>query len=375
MNVEILQSQLNQAIKTALRFVANKPSLPILGNIYIEALETGLVLKSSNMETAFEIKIPAKVESGGVLAIPAKLLSEYLQVLPNTKLSLSAQNYTLEIKQDNNSAQINGVDPNDFPTVTPVEYEHELVLSLEKLELLVDKVAFAASTEEARPVLSAILIDVVDDTLKVVATDGFRLSMLYDLTIETPAENDFQVLIPAKVLSEVSKIARDLNLKQLKLQLSPENKTVKFVLEDIVLISRLIDGTFPDYQKIIPKSESFTVTLPKNELGEAVKAASLFARQSGQIVRFLLSADSLTISSQATQVGQQTATIAITGSSENEVLIGFNSRYLHEIIQHTEADSVKMGGNGPLQPVVFHQTDLKFIHVIMPVRLQSQDSD
>lgn len=370
MRVEILQESISQAVNIVSRFVPSRPSLPILTHIKIEAKEEGLVLIATNMDTAIEYSLPAKITKPGNVLVPARILNEYLNQLPSGKMELSLNESGLVLKQADNQAQIQGSPPEDFPD-TPVlaDSAKEVTLKVENLDQIVRYVNFSASNDEARPVLAAVLFETINDSFQAVATDGYRLS-LKTIKTKTQVKFDQSVLIPAKILSEVNRLAKDNQVDTIKLHYDADTYIAVFKLGETTVTSRLIEGNYPPYERIIPKQSQYLVKTDTRELLDAVKAAQIFAKESGYIVKLEFVSKGINVSARASQVGQQQTSVASDLEIDEPLTIAFNAKYLVDCFSKVDTSQVTLGFTEPLKPVIIEPENKSFSHIIMPVRVQ-----
>lgn len=368
LNVEILQENLSKSVSVAQRFVQSRSNLPVLQNILISANSNVLKLTATNIDTVVEVKVPAKINKEGSLAIPAKLFNDYLQVLSPGKIMLDQVDKGLFVSREDNNANFSGIDPEEYPVPPVFEETEKFKLTTKQLNQINSFVTFASSNEEARPVLSAILFLFKDKQIEVVATDGYRLSRLVLENNQEKIKTE-NLLIPVKVFLEVVKLTKDYNQEKVVVGYSEKQKSIVFNLDTVTVQSKLIEGNFPPYEKILPEKVENTIIINRHELQDAVKAAALFAQQSGNIIRWSIKEGSLSISANASNVGkQESAVSAETGNISEDLNIAFNSRYLQDVLNHLDSEEIEIGVNQPLMPVVFKQKGLPFEHVIMPVR-------
>ncbi len=373
MKLSLLQENLHLALSSVSRFVSLKAQLPILSHILISTDNGRLKLSATNLELGINYWIGAKIEKEGSLAIPAKEISEFVSYLPSGKvdLDLNPQNI-LEVVSPKAKSTFATSSVSDFPTLPAINPNSSINIDLKVLSQTINQVAFAAATDDSRPVLTAVLCRFTQDNLTLVATDGFRLSlknikMVNPLTLPDGQEN-LVFLIPSHTLQEVAKLAKSTSI--VKLGLSSDSHQLIFVLEDLELVSRLIEGDYPDYQRIIPETYSTKIFIDKSELAQAVKIASVFARESANVVKFNVKSSSLEVSANATQVGQNIATVDARVEG-NPLEIAFNYKFVSDFLSICQGNEVVIELNESLSPGFFHdQLDPHFTHIIMPVRIQ-----
>lgn len=373
MKLSLLQENLNTALSSVSRFVSLKSQLPILGNILLSTDNGRLKLSATNLEMGINYWVGAKIDQEGSLTLPAKEVTEFVSYLPSGKIDIELNDQSLlEIISPKAQSTFTTAPVTDFPTLPLINQKTAIEIDLKILADTISQVAFAAATDDSRPVLTAVLCRFTPNSFSLVATDGFRLS-LKEIKMVNPLEfpegQDSQTfLIPSRSLQEVAKLAK--NTKTLKMGLSVDSHQLIFVLEDLEIVSRLIEGDFPDYQRIVPESYATKIFVDKNEFSQAVKIASVFARESANVVKLAIKKNSLEVSANATQIGQNKATVD--ARIEGEPLeIAFNYKFISDFLTVCQGNEVVIELNESLTPGLFHdQLDPHFTHIIMPVRIQ-----
>jgi DNA polymerase III subunit beta len=371
MTLSLLQENLNNALVNVSRFVSSKNQLPILNNILLSTDNGRLKLSATNLELSINYWIGAKIEEEGNITVPSKEITEFVSYLTPGKIDLSLKGDNLlnlsSSKTESTFTTNPSTDYPDFPSLNPNTC---FELDLEVLTQTVSQIAFSAAFDDTRPVLTAILCHFTSDSLKLVATDGFRLSFK-EIKLTNPINlktKEITFLIPARSLLEITKLAKT-NTK-IKIGLTTDKHQVVFVLDDIELVSRLIEGEYPIYQRIVPESFSTKIFLNKEELNQAVKIASVFAKESANVVRFSIKSNSIELTANAPQIGQNKATVD--AKVEGELLeIAFNYKFLIDFLNVCKSQEIIIELNESLTPALFKdQSDPDFSHIIMPVRLQ-----
>lgn len=373
MNLSLLTENLNTALTHVSRFVSTKAQLPILNHILFSTDNGRLKLSATSLEMGINYWTGAKIETDGTFCVPAKDISEFISYLPTGKIvfSLNEQNL-LTIKSVKASSTFSTLSSTDFPLIPSLDPLTVFELDLPLLLDSVATVAFASATDDSRPVLTSVLCKFTSENLTLVATDGFRLS-LKTIKFQEPivfpdGQESLTLLIPAKSLSEVLKIAKV--APKIKIGLTPDRHQVVFVLEDLEIVSRLIDGEYPNFERIIPEASPTKIYVNKDELSQAIKLASVFARQSANVVRFSLKSNSLELSANAPQIGQNQ--VSVDAKIEGEPLeIAFNYKFISDFLAIVKGNEVVIELNQPLTPGAFRDPqNPDLLHIIMPVRLQ-----
>lgn len=368
MDLEVLQENLNKALFITSRFVSSRAQLPVLANILLKADKTKLVVSATNLETSASISLGAKIVKDGELTVPAKNLFEIVSNLTSGAIHLTSEKESLKISGSGFTGRISGMNASDFPKV-PQLIRKEESIDLSKTEFLnaLPQVSFAASIDEGRPVLTGIYFILSKKSLSLVATDGFRLSKKVVSLEKTGKE--IKTIIPKNVLLEVSRIGEE--NESVFLDVKEKERQVVFGLDNLILSSRVLEGEFPDFEKIIPKSSSVKVRVDKEELLRAVKLSSVFARDSANIVKIKIMKDSIKLSAESSQVGNQETLIDAKVEGE-PIEISFNYKFLEDFLRAVVGEEVVMEFNNASSPGVFTDPkDPNFLHLIMPVKVQT----
>ena len=373
MKLQILQENLEKAVTTTSRFASTRAQLPILGNILLTTKKSKVYFSSTNLEISASVKVGAKIEEEGEVSIPAKVVSELVANLPHETITLSAEKEQLKVSTSGFSSTILGMNSSDFPKIpNSIDKEKAMSFSQEGLVKALAQVLFATSTDETRPVLTGVLFQFKKNTLSLVATDGFRLSRK-NLTIKTEEKIPEDVVIPKTVLGELSRTISD--DENVLLGVQDKEKQVIFGVGDTILSSRLLEGEYPDFEKIIPKELPIKVLVDKEELMRAVKLASIFARESANIVKIKVLKDSVKVSAESGSAGSQEtevdAKVEGSGVGQKDFEIAFNYKFVEDFIHSVVGEEIKMEFSGVSTAAVFtDSTDESYLHLIMPVKIQ-----
>ena len=373
MDLEVLQENLNKALSITSRFVSTRAQLPVLSNILLSASKTKLSLSATNLETSASVSLGAKLKEDGELTIPAKNFFEIISNLSSGMIHLVSEKESLKITGSGFSGRVLGMNSSDFPKV-PQTIKKEDLVDLSKTEFLraLPQVFFAASSDEGRPILTGVYFILSKKNLLLVATDGFRLSRK---KIDIDGLNkEVKIVIPKNVLLEVSRTGE--KSESVQLEIKEKEKQVVFGLDNLILSSRILEGEFPDFEKIIPKSSSVKIRTDKEELLRAVKLASVFARDSANIVKIKVMKDSIKLTAESAQVGNQETVIDAKINTEGPELvegeISFNYKFIEDFLRSVNGEEILMEFNNAASPGVFTDPkDPNFLHLIMPVKIQS----
>ena len=380
MKLDVLQENLTKALGTISHVISPRPQIPILSHVLMTATDNKFTLTASNTETTIIVPIGAKIETEGAFTLPAKTFQDLIASLPAEKIFIETTESQLKIKSSNFTGKINGTSAAEYPALTP-GFSGSAFWEIDPTVLAsaVNKSLFSTATDESRALLTGVLFKVQKNGLTLAATDGFRLSKIDLPEIQFPRGPLESVVLPSKSLSEVSKLLSEkIEEKQEKNKIKIcflENNQVLFIIGDIKIYSRLISGTFPDFEKIIPSESNLQIVTRSEELAKAVKLASIFARESANIVKLKLEVNKLKISANAAEVGENESEIDIEVKKGigTELQIAFNYRYILDFLNSLGKDTkITIDFNTSLTPGVFRSaSDKNFLHLIMPVRVQT----
>ncbi len=376
MKLSCLQENLDRGLNVVGRAVAVRTTLPVTNNVLLATDQSRLKLAATNLEMAVSCWIGAKVEEEGAITVPARLLSEFISSLPSEKvdISLSPQTKTLGLKCARFEARISGVDAKDFPPIPKVEGGIATKVEVEELRQGIAQVVFAAATEESRPVLTGVDAVFEGDLLTLAAADGFRLAV-YKLPLAQPVSQKTEVIIPARTLGELNRLMAEQE-EAVEITVNPDKGQALFRLKNVELVSQLIQGTFPNYAQLIPKSYNTKAVIAVSDFLRATKTASIFARDGSGIVRLVvapggeMTPGKVTVSARSEEIGDDVGEIDATVEGE-EAKIAFNGKYLTDVLSVLREAQVALETTNPSSPGVVRPvgTD-NYIHVVMPMFVQ-----
>lgn len=369
MKLQVLQENLSNALSISSRFTSSKVQLPILANVLLKAGKNKLEISATNLETSISLKIGAKVEEAGDITIPARTINDLIGNLLPGQVSLEAKKEQLKISSASFQSQLSGVNSSDFPKLPEKSAKDVIDFPQGKLSAALSQVLFAVSPDETRPVLTGMLLILGKESVSLVATDGFRLSHKKLSLKNKHSGEEARLIIPKNTLSELTRLFKG---DTVGFYFNKSDNQVIFSLSDILLTSRIIEGEFPDFERIIPKDTKISVNVDKDELLRAVKLASVFARDAANVVKMDITKTSLKILAESSQSGsQETQVDAKIDGVEKELKIAFNYRFLEEFLNSVEGDDITIKLTDANSPTIFlDPKDKAYIHIIMPVRLQ-----
>ena len=373
MNVSCLQETLSKGLGIVGRAVATRTTLPITQNVLIATDHGRLKLTATNLEMAISTWIGSTVEDEGDITIPARLLSEFVGSLQNEKVDMVTTNQpqAMTLTCARYEARIMGTDAGEFPPIPTVEDGVTAKINAAVLKKAINLVVFAAATEESRPVLTGVKLELEDDQFTLAAADGFRLAVHKDKLEEPIAENT-EAIIPARTLNELNRLLSD-QTDTVELVLSPTRGQALFRLNNVEVVSQLIQGAFPNYAQLIPQSFTTRAGLRVDECLRAARTAAIFARDSSGIVRLHIQdgpPGSLQVLARAEEVGENSAEMDAEVEG-GEAKIAFNAKYLMDVLGVIDTDNVALEVTTPSSPGVLRPSNMEnYIHVIMPMFVQ-----
>jgi DNA polymerase-3 subunit beta len=377
MKISCLQENLAKGLSIVGRAVASRSTLPVLSNVMLATDNGQLKLSATNLEIGINCWVGAKIEEEGSITVPARLLGEFVNSLPPERidLNLNQDTQTLNLKCARFESNIKGIDAQEFPLVpTASDGEAAIRLDPEALRTMIDQVVFAAATDESRPILTGVLIEFNEDSLTMAAADGFRLSVK-----ATSLNQDFgeitEVIVPARALMELSRVSVDQE-QPVEVVITPARKQILFHLQNIDLVSQLIEGKFPDYNQIIPKGYATRSILETASFLKAARVSHLFARDAANIIKLEIvpSGDELmngriTLVATSAELGDNVADLD--ASIEGDPLeIAFNAKYLIDVLSVIDSPQVVLETAAASSPGVVRPIgEDQFTHVIMPMHI------
>jgi DNA polymerase-3 subunit beta len=374
MKVSVSQQQLAHGLSVVSRAVSPRSTLPVLSNILVATDEGRLRLSATNLELGISCWIGAQISEEGAVTVPSRTFSDLINALPNENvlLDLNEKTQTLNLRCASSNTDIKGIDAQEFPPMPVPDLSAGTELNVADFKEMIQQVVFAASTDEARPVLQGVNLTVSDHEISMAATDGFRISVR-KAKLSTPSDKPMTAIIPARALSELARIASDTEEK-VTMVVPPGRGQVLFHFDDVELVSQLIEGNFPDYKAIIPRSSKTATIMATAAFQKACKQAEIIAREGNYVVRLNIQdgeegPGSVEVSAQSEETGNSEVMVDanITGGG---LVIAFNVRYLREVLDVVKTPSVALETNANNTPGVIRPVGNEdFIHVIMPMHL------
>ena len=365
-----LQQDLLKAIQSVSRSIGIKNTLPVLANILIQTEPGKLKLSATNLEIGVIKKLNSKIEEDGELTVPAKTLLEIISSLPQEEIVFESSQETLKITTKSFSGTVNGITASEFPSI-PLSQEKGITISSDILLKSIPQINFAAAVDEGRPTLTGILTNISGSTLEFVATDGFRLAHK-KITLDKPQELAFKSLIPRRTFEEVVRLISE-DLKEegdtIEISTSENQNQIIFKIGTTEVSSRLIEGKFPLWENIVPSKFENKTLVDRQELVKSLKLATVFAKSEANIIKIETQDNKLKISSQAKELGAQESEIEAQ-TEGTPINIAFNSKFLIEALNGSNASQVSIEFSGNLSPALIKPIGIEGLeYVVMPIRL------
>lgn len=368
MKLSCFQKDLSFALNVVSLAVSPSTTLPVLNNILLKTVGGKLYFSATNLEIAINYSINADVRNEGAITIPAKLITNYISLLEDSEVEIKLEdNTTLFLKTKSSQTKIKGISPDEFPLIPKIEKETTIEISANILADAIDSTVFSAAAAGTRPVLAGVYMKAEKNTLKMVATDSFRLAEK-KVKLNKKTEKAIECIVPVRTLLELGRILSNKE-EEATVEISISKNQILFSLNGIELISRLIEGRFPDYEKIIPRATRTKLEAPVDHLSVATKRVTLFAKENNNSIKLAATNDGkLQISTDETSVGEEKAEVDIKIEGENNK-IALNSQYLLDVLGHIK-ENVFIEMDEKLTPVIVRPAKKEdYLYIIMPLKV------
>ena len=376
MKVIVLQENLARGLSIVSRAVSSRSTLPVLSNILIASDEGRLRLSATNLELGITCWIPARIDQEGSTTVPSRTLSDLVNTLPadQVQLTLDAQTQSLHVQGGTSNNDIKCIDAQEFPPLPVPDMDGAVQVNVADFKEMIQQVTFAASTDEARPVLMGVLVTVEKDQITMAAADGFRLAVR-KATLSNAMPSPISAIIPARALNELARVAGD-GEESIYMVMPKGRGQVLFRVKDVEVVSQLIDGTFPDYHQIIPRNYKSRTLVSTNAMLKACRQAEIFAREGSNVARLDIKPaqsdmqpSEVEISATSEETGRNETIVEATVDGGG-MLIAFNVKFLREALEAVKTPNVAMETSGPNAPGVIRPVgNDEYIQVIMPMHL------
>jgi len=370
MEFEVVKENFAKALSVVNKAISAKASLPILSNVLISQDNKRLKIVATDLDKSIITWVGAKITGDASTTIPAKPLLGFVSSLNDEKITGKIEKDTLKLKTNTTEASFNGVSSKDFPTLDYELSDNYFEIPTGVLKRAVEETYFSASTDDSKPAWTGILFNVVDKNLHIVALDGYRLSkkeVLIDTGIKNFKGNFTKVIIPAKNLLEVVRLAS--NEETIKIDIQDKRSVALFYVEDILFVSKVLDGDFPDYNAAIPKDIVVEFEVSAETLANALKLASVFAQEQNAIRLSIKAKDSVvTVLSDNVELGANKLDISVDSVKGDDLDIAFNAKYILDYLTNVPSDTLIIKCSGQSSPAVFIPKGREdYIHVAVPL--------
>ena len=374
--VTCLQENFSRGLATVGRAVASRATLPVTQNVLLQADGNRLKITATNLEIAISTWIGAQIESEGAVTIPARTLTDFVNLLPRQKveIDLTTDPWGINLQCANFTANLNGTAPDDFPPIPTVADGASASIPADSLRGSLERVVFAAATDDSRPVLTGVKLDIAGSEYTVAAADGFRLAVESgNLAAESDA--DIGVIVPARTLTEVMRLLGD-QTSNVEFRVTEAKSQALFTLQNVEVVTQLVQGAFPDYEKLIPTSHGTLVKVNLQDFVRATRAASIFARDGSGIIRLYINppedgrGGEVKVQSRAEEVGNNESVIQADVEGD-ESKVAFNSKFLTDVLAVLGGDDVTLETTTSSSPGVLRASNHQgYTHVVMPMFVQ-----
>lgn len=367
MKITCQAEALNKAIQTVQKAIISKPSTPIFSGIHILTIDNAIKLEAMDLNMAISCTTDAVVEEEGEIVVSAKYLSELIRKFSKEEITIckNSEDRIITISSKGSEFKLLLMNEDDFPKFPGFAADKVINIPDEKIKELIRKTIYACSTDESRPLFTGILFDVENDSITCVGTNTHRLAIK---SVEQASEEAIKLIIPSKVLAE---IARNLNSDvPTDVKLSLLNNQIMIAIDNVVIVSRLIEGKFPDYKRVIPPQFNVTAKVNVKVLSTAVERVSLFSSEGEySTIKFNINGNSMVLTSSNPNSGAGKEEIVCESNADN-LNVAFNSQYITDILKNVEAEEVVMSLNSSLSPVCIKAVDDEsYTYIVTPVRV------
>ncbi len=378
MQVTCLRENLSRGLANVSRAVAARATLPVTQNVLLEDDNGQLKITATNTEISISTWIGAQIEGEGTVTVPARMLTDFVNSLPGQTVNIEFKNEPVGVVVtcDKFNGTINGISSEEFPPIPTVEGGASVTIPADTFRGALERVVFAAATDDSRPVLTGVKVELEGDSFTLAAADGFRLAVEKG-KLGASIESEVGVIIPAKTLAEVERLLGD-GSASVELSIDSNGRSAKFRLDTSEIVTALVQGTFPDYDKLIPTSYGTKATVDLASMVQATRAASIFARDGSGIIRVVVSpgegegegSGAVKVISRAEEVGSNENELDAKVEGE-ETKVAFNSKFLMDVLNVMNGDDVDLETTTPSSPGVFRSAKHEgYTHVVMPMFVQ-----
>jgi len=367
MKFSVKKKDLLKGLQTVLNVVPQRTTFPILSNVMVDARKGELCLSATDLDISMTTTVDASVGKTGSITLPAKRVNEIARELPEGDIEVTEKEEKVTISGGKSVFRLSGISKSEFPELPKIEQKNYMTMDSSVLTKAIDKTAFAASTDEMRPVLSGVLWHIGKSETRMVATDGHRLA-LYKMRQSNVVEKDVDVNVPPKALFLVSKVAEEPE----KVEVRFEEARIGFYVDSTEISARLVEGEFPDYDQVIPKDNDKVMKVGRAALMSAMRRVSIFSNPNTHLTKLSLRKGKLGLFSETAEIGEASDEIECDYKGD-ELDIGYNANYFLEILKRLDSEEVKLSLSTPLSAGLItpekHREEEELLYLLMPIRL------
>jgi len=362
MKIKLSKEHLLEGVQTVLNVVSTKSTLPILSNMLIETKADTLKLNTTDLDIGISCEIPVDIIEEGAITIPAKRFSDIIRELPSGDIVINTKkNNQIDIEGDQCRFKLTGLPKEEFPKFPEFKDKEMTQIEQPVLKEMLRLTSFAISHEESRYVLNGILMEIADDTIRLVATDGRRLAKS-EKKLSIPVKKEISVIIPNKTVQEISRNLKDSGI----VSFVQGTNQIFFDINGVLIASRIIEGEFPNYNQVIPKAVSPKIKIKTRDFLAAIRRANLLSTPDFQAIKFEVFTNKLVISKTTPDVGESREELAIEYGGK-ELMVGFNPQFLIDALKNIDQETIELELLGPDKAGVIRLAD--YLYLALPMRL------
>ena len=363
MKIKISKQDLLKGIQTVQNVISSRTTLPILSNILIETQKNKIKITATDLDTAISCPVPATIQDEGAITVPSKRFGDIIKELPEQDITVSARkNNMVTIDCKKTFFKVMGLPKEEFPKLPTIKDKDTLTIEQSVLSNMLNMTSFAMSHDETRYILNGVLFDIKESKLKMVATDGRRLALI-EKDLGFPKQLQKSVIVPVKTVQELIKTLKD----EGEVKIFFDNNQISFDIDKTLIISRLIEGEFPQYEQVIPKECREKVKLDRTSFLAAARRASILTNQDSQAIKIDLFKNRMIVSKNTPDIGEAREELGVEYKGD-EISIGFNPSYLIDVLKNIDLDNIGFELTAPDKPGVIRTPD-NFVYVVLPMQL------
>lgn len=366
MKISLLKDNFYKGVSIASKAVSNKASIPSLGNILIKTDENQVKLTASDLFVTISVWVSAKIDEAGATTVPAKLLNSFLSQINEEKIDCALDGDSFNVKTGKVNSTFSTISAEQFPSIEGFDVEEVIPLKSEEILAAIQSIQFIPSVTDSRPVLTGILFKMSGDMLTLAVTDGFRMAES-KTKLSKAVSKDYSFILPARSAIDIIK-SFGAEAEELQMSPIPSKNAVSFKVPHMEAQIRVIEGDFPNYKAILPESFATTVSMAKDQIFNAIKLASIFAKDYDNMVKLIIKDSKVVVKSQPTESGNNTIDVEakIEGS---DIEIAFNAKYINDFLSNAANNTISFLANDPFKPAGFRlDGNENYIYIVMPMK-------